>query len=431
MRRAGIAGTLCLALAWALAPAVARATPDPLRPQQWNMTMVDADAAHEISTGAGATVAVIDTGATFTHPDLQGRLIAGHDYIQNDDVPQDGNGHGTHVAGIVAANANNGVGVEGVAPGAKVLVIRALGDDGSGNTSDVAAAINEAVSKGADVINLSLGSSSLVPGLGGDPAFDDAIGNALDRGVIVVAAAGNDSIPACNQPSGSGRLLCVAAVDRNGNHAFYSNGSFGTSLAVSAPGGAAIGAAADDVLSTYNDGGYAFIAGTSQATPHVAGVAALLVSLGVRGQAAVQRILATARDAGPAGPDAFYGAGILDARAAVAGLGRGGGPAGGGGSAARISVPRVQRIGAVLRHGLIVRCTAAGAGRCRVDARRHGLHVARGSHALKTGRRVVVHALVTRAGRLLLKAVVHSVTLRVRVTVPGAPAQTRRVKLKP
>jgi subtilisin family serine protease len=425
MRRAGIAGTLCLVLAWAVAPAVARATPDPLRPQQWNMTMIEADAAHQASTGTGATVAVIDTGATFSHPDLQGRLIAGHDYIQNDEMPQDGNGHGTHVAGIVAANADNGVGVEGVAPGAKVLVIRALGDDGSGNTSDVAAAINEAVSKGADVINLSLGSSSVVPGLGGDPAFDDAIGNALDRGVIVVAAAGNDSVPACNQPSGSGRLLCVAAVDRNGDHAFYSNGSFGTSLAISAPGGAAIGAEADDVLSTYKDGGYAFIAGTSQATPHVAGVAALLVSLGVHGQAAVQRILATARDAGPAGPDAFYGAGILDARAAVAGLGNGG-----GGSAARISVARVQRIGAVLRHGLIVRCTAAGTGRCRVDATRNGLHVARGSHALRTGRRVVVHAPVTRAGRLLLKAVVHSVTLRVRVTVPGAPAQMRRVKLK-
>src|SRR3954469_13465969 len=303
----------------------AHAAPDPLRPQQWGMTMIHADEAHATATGAGATVAVIDTGALLSHPDLQGRLVAGRDFVEKDDTPQDGEGHGTHVAGIVAANADNGVGVEGVAPGAKVLVIRVLGDDGSGSTDDVAAGIDYAVSHGADVINLSLGPDT--PLVGNGSGFDSAIDRALDRGVVVVAAAGNNMLPSCEQPSGGGRLLCVAAVDRSGGKAFYSN--FGGSLGISAPGGSAFGAESDDILSTYAStrpdlGLYNYVAGTSQATPHVAGVAALLVGLGVRGQAAVQRILATAHDVGLPGPDAIYGAGIVDAQAAVAGLGKSG-----------------------------------------------------------------------------------------------------------
>src|SRR5206468_4375132 len=104
--------TLTVALAGA-APAQGA---DPLRGQQWGMTMIHADEAHALATGAGATVAVVDTGAYFAHPDLQGRLIAGRDFVDQDDTPQDGEGHGTHVAGIVAANTDNGIGVEGVAP---------------------------------------------------------------------------------------------------------------------------------------------------------------------------------------------------------------------------------------------------------------------------------------------------------------------------
>ena len=444
-------GSLLIALAVVLAGATPAHADDPLRGQQWGMTMVHADEAHATTTGAGATVAVVDTGAYFAHPDLQGRLIAGRDFVQGDDDPQDGEGHGTHVAGIVAANTDNGIGVESVAPGAKVLVVRVLGDDGSGSTDDVIAGIDWAVAHGADVLNLSLGPDP--PILGNDPNFDAAIDRALDRGVIVVAAAGNSGLPVCEQPSGSGRLLCVGAVDRNQGKAFYS--SFGDGLGISAPGGAAFGPITDDILSTYAKtsasepslGPYEYLAGTSQATPHVAGVAALLVSLGVRGQAAVERILQTAHDVGMPGPDPVYGAGIVDARAAVAGLARpgaggggsggaGGGATGGSGSAARVSLARVQRIRSVLRRGIVVRCTAAGAGRCKVRAYLSPRRIASGSHALTAGRVAVVHAHLTARGRARLLANLrrrHPRTLRasVYVALPGARTQKRTVLLKP
>jgi subtilisin family serine protease len=338
-----------------------------------------------------------------------------------------------------------------VAPGARVLVVRVLDNDGSGSSDDVIAGIDWAVAHGADVLNLSLGPDP--PILGNDPNFDAAIDRALDRGVIVVAAAGNTGIPVCEQPSGNGRLLCVGAVDREENKAFYS--SFGDGLGISAPGGAAFGPITDDILSTYaktsvNDpslGPYEYLAGTSQATPHVAGVAALLVSLGVRGQAAVQRILQTAHDVGLPGPDPMFGAGIVDARAAVAGLARpGAGGSGGGGSvgatlgasgsAARISLARIQRIRTVLRRGIVVRCTAAGAGRCRVRAYRSGRRIASGSRALRVGRVAVVHARLTARGRALLLANLrrrHPRTLRatVYVALPGVRTQKRTVFLKP
>jgi subtilisin family serine protease len=444
-------GSLIAGLGALLIAASPAAAADPLRSRQWNLDRIEADGARPVTTGEGATVAVIDTGAAFGHPDLQGRLVAGHDFVDGDDVPADGEGHGTHVAGIVAANAGNGIGIEGVAPGARVLVVRVLDDEGTGTIGHVAAGIDWAAAHGADVINLSLGPDGLIGGGGGE--FDAAIDRALDRGVVVVAAAGNGlagqglALPFCDQPSGRGRLLCVGATDRNDGRAFYSN--FGQGLAISAPGGAAVGPEADDVLSTVPSaqgplGPYAYAAGTSQATPHVAGVAALLVSLGVRGQAAAQRILQTARDVGPAGPDPIYGAGVVDARAAVAGLSRPGatragteaGSAGRPGAAARVSVARIQRIRTVLRRGIRVRCTAAGAGRCRVRANAARRRVAAGARAVAVGRPVTVAARVTRRGRALLLAALRrrpARTLRavVYVTLPGAPVQRRTVLLRP
>jgi subtilisin family serine protease len=393
--------------------------------------MIEADPAHQVATGSGAVVAVIDSGVQADHPDLAGRLLPGYDFVDNDGTPQDGNGHGTHVTGIVAADAGNGIGIEGVAPGAMVLPVRVLGNDGSGSTAAVAQGIDYAVAHHADVINLSLGSD--VPLVGGNPPeFDQAIGRALDAGIVVVAAAGNSGLPACDQPSGQGRLLCVGAVDRNGNRAYYSN--FGQGLGITAPGGAGV-PFDHDILSTYPPGTYAELAGTSQATPHVAAVAALLAGLGVHGQAAVQRILATARDVGAPGPDSTYGAGIVDARTAVAGLraGGGGGPAGEGGpsgarSSVRVRIASVQRIADVLRHGLRVTCTAAGRGRCRVRVRLGRQVAAAASRALLPGRPAVVVARLNRtARRALLRA--RRARLRVRVTLPGAPAVDRTVTL--
>ena len=143
------------------APATAQAA-DPLRSHQWGLDMIGADGAHATSTGAGAVVAVVDTGVKADHADLAGQVLPGHDFIDNDDTAQDGNGHGTHVAGVIDALRGNGVGVESVAPGAKILPVRVLDNDGNGDADTVAEGINWATDHGANVINLSLGGS--VPG---------------------------------------------------------------------------------------------------------------------------------------------------------------------------------------------------------------------------------------------------------------------------
>jgi thermitase len=358
---------------------------------------------------------VIDTGVLASHEDLQGRLLPGHDFVQNDDTPQDGNGHGTHVTGIVAADAGNGKGIEGVAPGAMILPIRVLDDSGSGTPAAAAKGVDYAVAHGADVINMSFGTDAIGTLVGGDDGgFTAAVQRALDKGVIVVAAAGNDTLPFCEQPAVTGPLLCVGAVDRSGVRSFFSS-----SGDLMAPGGSDLGGSGEDILSTWNDGKYNTLAGTSQATPHVSGVAALLVSLGVRGKKATDRILATASDAGVPGPDDVYGAGILNARAAVAGLGGGGG--GGGGGGAGISYAHIQRIGTVLKHGVKVRCTAAAAGRCTLVVSARGKTIARGSRAVSAGGRATVSAKLTKAGRRMLNGA-RKVTARLSASVPGAPA---------
>jgi subtilisin family serine protease len=428
MRR--IAGVLAV-LALLGLPAAAFGA-DPLRSRQWNLDMVQSDQVHGFATGAGAVVAVVDSGVMAGHPDLKGRLRAGYDFVQNDTTPQDENGHGTHVSGIVAANTDNDIGIASVAPGATILPVRVLDENGGGDSTTVAKGIDWAVNHGAQVINLSLGAD--VPLLSDDPGFDATIANALDRGVIVVAAAGNSGLPACDQPSGQGRLLCVGAVDKRRNRSYFSN--FGSGLGLVAPGGSGLPGTDEDVLSTWNDGGYTELAGTSQATPHVSGVAALLVSKGVRGQDAVRRILDTATDAGPAGPDPQFGAGIVNASRALDGLPGspgGSGGRGGRGSAARVSLARIQKIRTVLRRGLRVSCLAAGSGRCRVVARRGHLRVAAGSRGLRAGRRATVAARLTRKGRKLLRRALRRhkrVRLAVRVVLPGASVR-RSVSLRP
>src|SRR3954470_11344952 len=166
--RSSLAFVLALLLCLAL-PAAASAA-HPLRSQQWGLDLIQADAAHSTSTGAGATVAVIDTGVLDTHEDLVGRLVPGRDFVQtpNDDTPQDENGHGTHVTGIIAADANNGKGIEGVAPGAKVMPIRVLDANGEGDAETVAKGIDYAVDQHVDVINLSLGGLPIDPLIGSD-----------------------------------------------------------------------------------------------------------------------------------------------------------------------------------------------------------------------------------------------------------------------
>ena len=414
---------------------------DPLRERQWNLDLVDADAAHATSTGAGAVVAVVDSGVAAGHPDLAGRLVPGRDVVSGDATAQDGNGHGTHVAGIAGAATGNGAGVASVAPGAGIMPVRVLGDDGSGTGAGVAAGIDWARTHGAHVVNLSLGSEVPITGALGSDEIDAAIRRALAAGIVVVAASGNNGVPVCEQPAAAQGLVCVGSVDRRGQRSFFS--SFGSGLAVVAPGGSAVPVAGEDVLSTVPPDGYAEIAGTSQAAPHVAGVAALLVALGVRGRAAADRILATATDLGPPGPDAQYGHGLVNARAAVAGLGMAGGAppgAGGGSRAVRAFVRARRRQGARRAIRLRMRSTADGRARIRVRARQARAPRAERTRAVRTSlaaapparrTRIVRTSRALRAGRartvrVRVRRIAPPYRARVRVKLPGE--QRRRVR---
>ncbi len=424
--------SFALALLIALLAAAPAAAADPRRGAQWNLDLIEADGARPISTGAGAVVAVIDSGVQADHPDLAGRIGPGYDVVQRDTTPQDGDGHGTHVLGIVGAASGNGVGIESVAPAATLMPVRVLGDDGGGSTDSVARGIDWAREHGADVINLSLGTEVPLIGASGGDAFDAAIRRAIAAGIVVVAAAGNSGVPVCEQPAAGDGLLCVGAVDKRRQRSFFS--SFGRGLGLVAPGGSGASATGmevgEDVLSTFPRSAYRELAGTSQAAPHVAGVAALLVARGVTGQAAVRRLLATATDLGAPGNDSQYGAGLVNARAAVAGLGGSPGPGGSGGPAAPVRpFVRVRRRQSA-RRGIRARVRAARAGVVRVRATTRGRLVARGSRRVRAGRASTVVARLTRRGRRLARER-SAFRARVRVRLPGERRwRVRRVTIR-
>ena len=346
MRRVIVAVLTAVPLVLATATAGQAATTDPLRAEQWGLDRIRAEAAWPISTGTGALVAVVDTGVDLAHPDLAANVVGpGADFVEPagtctgnkrggrtcvQDGAQDKNGHGTHVAGIIAAVTNNGTGVAGVAPGARILPVRVLDAEGSGTTDQIAAGVRYATAQGADVINLSLG---MDPGVGEavkvvgwlDPLYD-AIAEANAKGIVVVIAAGNSTYPLCAEPSAAPGVLCVGATDRNDLVSYYSNFD-ATTLKdyLVAPGGQGT-FCEESILSTYLRGvgsvcagdGYEGVDGTSMATPHVAGVAALLAAKGDTGPTIVRKILESADDLGAPGEDPVYGAGRLNAARAVA-----------------------------------------------------------------------------------------------------------------
>ena len=220
----------------------------------------------EGATGDNVTIAVIDTGVDSQHKEFRGRLVQGYDFVDNDFNANDGNGHGTHVAGTIAA-ANDGRGITGVAYDADIMPIRVLDDSGSGSLADVVAGIHWATDMGADVINLSLG------GGGYSQAMFDAVKYASQRGTVVVMAAGNSGGSSPDYPAAHARHygIAVGAANQYKNIAQFSNRAGNQRLDyVTAPG--------VDIYSTITGGGYARYSGTSMATPHVAGIAALLKS---------------------------------------------------------------------------------------------------------------------------------------------------------
>ena len=311
---------------------------DPYYVYQWNLDNsgyggINVEAAWDFSTGIGVTVAVIDTGVAYENygrrykqaPDLANTLfVAGYDFVNNDAHPNDDNSHGTHVAGTIAQSTDNGIGVAGVAFNAYIMPIKVLNKAGSGTYDWVTEGIYYAVDHGANVISMSLGGPSP------STTLEDALAYAYNSGVTVVAAAGNDGKNVLNYPAAyDDYVIAVGATRYDETLAYYSN--YGSSLDLVAPGGDLTvdqngDGYGDGVLqNTFNpntkntrDFAYWFFQGTSMATPHIAGVAALVIANGVTGPDNVRAALeTTAEDLGTTGFDETYGWGLVDAYTAL------------------------------------------------------------------------------------------------------------------
>jgi subtilisin len=235
---------------------------DPRYAEQWALPIIHAESAWAELPSVPVTVAVIDSGICAEHPDLQGHIVQGYDFVESDPIPQDTFGHGCGVAGIIAAGVNNGIGIAGIAPNAQIMALRVLNAQGIGTYSDVANAIIYAADHGATLINASLGGSQP------STLLENAVNYALAHGSQIIVAAGNTSnrvlYPAAYEP-----VIAVGSIDRSLQPSSFSPTS---QIDLYAPG--------RDILSTQPDGGYAYTSGTSFAAPHVTGIAALHIAYG-------------------------------------------------------------------------------------------------------------------------------------------------------
>ncbi|MCX7043867.1 MAG: S8 family peptidase [Candidatus Sumerlaeota bacterium] len=275
--------------------------PPPPPPQQqlpWGVNRIDAEFAWDAGVkGAGINVAVLDTGIEYTHPDLAANCKGGINIINPKRSYADDNGHGTHVAGIIAAR-NNSLGVVGVAPEANLYAVKVLNAAGSGYISDIIKGLDWCINNKINnihieihIINMSLGTSSNVQ------SFSDACDRAQAASIILVAAAGNSG-GAVEYPGAYDSVIAVAATGADDQCPSWS--CHGPEIALAAPG--------VNCLSTYKGGTYKYLSGTSMASPHVAGVFALQLSAPIHVD-----VFAAADDLGAPGVDDYYGHGLVDA----------------------------------------------------------------------------------------------------------------------
>jgi serine protease len=288
---------------------------DPEYSKQWNLRTINIETAWNETKGAGATVAVIDTGITRV-PDLQEtEFVPGYDFVNDREDADDDYGHGTHIAGTIAQSTNNNYGTAGIAYAAKLMPLKVIGSMGAGTVSDIAEAIRFAADNGADVINLSLG------GFGDTHVLKEAIDYAHQKGVVIIAAAGNSNANAAAFPARYPNVIAVSALDSTGAKAAYSN--FGAGIDISAPGGSISsenplgGILQETINPETGEPQFTALQGTSMAAPHVAGVAALIKSLGVKEPDKVAEVLQQSARVVKGDELNHFGAGQLDADAAV------------------------------------------------------------------------------------------------------------------
>jgi serine protease len=283
---------------------------DPDYSKQWNFRSINVESAWDETKGDGITVAVIDTGVTKV-PDLKiTKFVSGYDFVNDRQDASDDNGHGTHVAGTIAQSTNNGYGVAGIAYEATIMPLKVLSSGGGGTVADIAEAIRFAADHSAAVINMSLG------GGGESQVMKEAIDYAYNKGVIIIAAAGNSNQNAAAYPARYPHVVGVSATDSGGNKAPYSN--YGAGVDISAPGGSENAKILQNTIDP-SSGQSTFVGfqGTSMAAPHVAGVAALIKASGIDNPEQVQTILQQSARKISEDHLNHFGAGQLDAAAAV------------------------------------------------------------------------------------------------------------------
>ncbi len=311
---------------------------DPYYRYQWNLNNgtggINAEDAWDLTDGSGAVVAILDTGIAYENYGIysqagdlaQTSFIPGYDFINNDAHANDDNAHGTHVAGTIAQSTNNRIGIAGVAYGATLMPVKVLGADGRGTSYNVADGIYYATDHGANIINMSLAwsvyQSSSGTWVASEPGVvvRNAIEYAYNHGVTLVAAAGNNGASVVAYPAAYDQCIAVGATTSAESLASFTNR--GSALDLTAPGQSILQQTFNPNTRIVSDFGYWYFSGTSMASPHVAGVAALLFSLGVTEPAEIKQVLyETAEDHSTAGWDNQYGWGIVDAYAAVSSVG--------------------------------------------------------------------------------------------------------------